>query len=148
MPDLVTPGDADLAVRAAHHLGRRHDRFVVAVARAGGMRTAHVGLEPGSEVEIGSVSKGLTGMLFAGSRRRGETTDGTRLGDLLPLHGSPSAAVTLGELATHRSGLPRLAKGTAPVRATLDGSGNPRPARPGRGDRPVAAGEGDETVGG
>jgi CubicO group peptidase (beta-lactamase class C family) len=119
MSDLVTPDD-DLAARAAHHLGRRHDRFVVAVARSGDTRTAHVGLEPGSDVEIGSVSKGLTGMLFADSRHRGETSDDTRLGYLLPLDGSQAAKVTLGELATHRSGLPRLAKGTASVRATLD----------------------------
>ena len=120
MPDLVTPGDAHLAARAAHHLGRRHDRFLAVAVTKGRARIAHVGLDAGSDVEIGSVSKGVTGMLFADSRSRGETTDGTRLGDLLPLDGSPAAEVTLGELATHRSGLPRLAKGTASVRATLD----------------------------
>ena len=120
MSDLVAAGDAHLAARAAHHLGRRHDRFVVAAVAAGRARTAHLGLQPGSDVEIGSVSKGLTGMLFADSRLRGETADDTRLGDLLPLDGSQAATVTLGELATHRSGLPRLARGTASVRATLD----------------------------
>lgn len=120
MPDLATSGDAHLAARTSHHLGRRHDRFLAVAVSGGHARTAHVGLEAGADVEIGSVSKGVTGMLFADSRSRGETTDGTRLGDLLPLDGSPAAQVTLGELATHRSGLPRLAKGTASVRATID----------------------------
>lgn len=113
-------GDGDLSSRAAHHLGRRHDRFLVAEVTGAGTRTAQVGLEPGSDVEIGSVSKALTGMLFADSRDRGETRDGIRLGDLLPLDGAPAADVTLGALATHTSGLPRLAKGTGALRATLD----------------------------
>ncbi|HSF97468.1 MAG TPA: serine hydrolase domain-containing protein [Ornithinibacter sp.] len=120
MSDLVTPDDAHLAARAAHHLGGRHDRFLAVAVSGGHGRTAHVGLEAGADVEIGSVSKGVTGMAFADSRSRGETTDSTCLGDLLPLGGSPAARVTLGELATHRSGLPRLARGTASVRSTVD----------------------------
>ena len=71
-------------------------------------------------LEIGSVSKGLTGMLLADSRDRGETRDDTRLGDLLPLTGAPASDITLGELATHTSGLPRLADGTRVLRATVE----------------------------
>lgn len=120
MEQWAAPDDTELAARARRRLGPRHDRFVVAEVARGTTRTAEVGLDPGSDVEIGSVSKGLTGMLFADSRERGETHDGTRLGDLLPLAATPAAGVTLGELATHTSGLPRLASGSGSLRATVD----------------------------
>ena len=120
MAQQTVHGDPDLAVRATRHLGAGHDRFVVAQVAGGATRTAEVGVDPGAEVEIGSVSKGLTGMLLADSRDRGETRDDTRLGDLLPLAGAPASGITLGDLATHTSGLPRLAVGTGAPRATLD----------------------------
>ena len=120
MPQQTVHGDPDLAVRATRHLGARHDRFVVAQVAGGKARTAEVGVDTGAEVEIGSVSKGLTGMLLADSRDRGETRDDTRLGDLLPLAGAPASGITLGELATHTSGLPRLAVGAGALRATVD----------------------------
>ncbi len=118
--DRTAHGDAELAARAGHHLGRHHDRFVVAEAANGVTHTAEVGLPAGSDLEIGSVSKGLTGLLFADSRERGETRDDTRLGTLLPLDGTPAAGVTLGDLATHTSGLPRLAAGTGTLNATWE----------------------------
>ncbi|HYN66368.1 MAG TPA: serine hydrolase domain-containing protein [Ornithinibacter sp.] len=118
--DSTASGDTDLADRAGHRLGRHHDRFVVAEVANGVARTAQVGLPGGSDLEIGSVSKGLTGMLFADSRERGETRDDTRLGTLLPLDGTAAADVTLGDLATHTSGLPRLAAGTGALRATWE----------------------------
>ena len=96
MPDLVTPGDAHLAARAGQHLGRRHDRSLAVAVTGGLARTAHVGLEAGADVEIGSVSKGVTGMLFADSRSRGETTDGTRGGGVGPVGGTPPAEVGVG----------------------------------------------------
>lgn len=120
MADRETHGDGDLAARAARHLGRRHGRFVAVEVAGGVARTAEVGLTPGADVEVGSVSKGLTGMLFADSRDRGETCETTRLGDLLPLAGSPAADIALGDLAMHTSGLPRLAKGAGALRATVD----------------------------
>ncbi|MFQ6173281.1 serine hydrolase domain-containing protein [Oryzobacter sp. R7] len=113
-------GDEGLAARAARRLGRHHPRFVVALVDPGGVRTAAVGVPLAAEVEIGSVSKGVTGLLFADARDRGEVTDATRLGDVLPLGGSDVAGVTLGSLAVHRSGLPRLAAGTASLRLTWD----------------------------
>lgn len=119
-PGLGPAGDLELAAAAAARLGRHHDRFVVATVVDGRSRLAAVGLPLDAEVEIGSVSKGLAGMLFVDARRRGEVTDATRLGDLLPLQGAPAAAVTLGALSTHRSGLPRLAGGTGTARATWD----------------------------
>ncbi|WP_377644662.1 serine hydrolase domain-containing protein [Oryzobacter terrae] len=116
-----TGGDPALAAEASRLLGRHHPRFVVALAHPyHGARTASVGLPVDADVEIGSVSKGLTGLLFADARDRGEVADDTPLGDLLPLGDGPTASVTLGALAVHRSGLPRLAAGSAGVRRTWD----------------------------
>jgi CubicO group peptidase (beta-lactamase class C family) len=120
MAEQTTHGDTDLATRAGRHLGRRHERFVAAQVVGGEARVTAVGLGPRADLEIGSVSKGLTGMLLADSRDRGETRDDTRLGHLLPLTGTPASDITLGELATHRSGLPRLADGTRVLRATVE----------------------------
>ncbi len=106
-PDLPAP----LVGRAGAALGRRHRRFVVVEVSDGESRSAAVGVEEGADLEIGSVSKALTGLLFADSRARGAVADDTRLGDLLDV-GDRVGAVTLGSLATHRSGLPRLARGT------------------------------------
>src|SRR5690606_36461846 len=64
--------------------------------------------------EAGSITKGLTRLLLAQMVAAGEVELEQPIGDLLPdgLELAPGlAAITLGELATHRSGLPRLASG-------------------------------------
>lgn len=59
--------------------------------------------------EIGSVTKTLTGLLLADAVERGEATLETTLGALLPDSLPPSVAgITLRQLTTHTSGLPRL----------------------------------------
>jgi len=70
-------------------------------------------------LEIGSVSKGITGLLYADALARGEVTGTTTLGDLLPLGPSPAAGLTLEAVSTHRSGLPRLPAAAQPLRRTL-----------------------------
>ncbi len=71
------------------------------------LRTAHLGADDGTEYEIGSITKTMTGALLALAIERGEVEEGTRLGDLLDVGGEAGDA-TLLELATHTSGLPRL----------------------------------------
>jgi CubicO group peptidase (beta-lactamase class C family) len=72
--------------------------------------------------ELGSIAKGLTGMLLADAIERGELTLDTTAGEILATR--PALAertrgaldsITLRELATHSSGLPRLPRtaGTA-----------------------------------
>ncbi|MFE6222834.1 MULTISPECIES: serine hydrolase domain-containing protein [unclassified Streptomyces] len=90
-----------------------------ALVGPGGARTASVGAAPDADFEIGSVSKGVTGLLYADALERGEVTADTRLGALLPLADVPAGAVTLGALATHRSGLPRLPAAARPWRRTF-----------------------------
>jgi len=60
------------------------------------------------DAEIGSLSKGVTGLLYAEAVDRGEVRAEDRLDQHLPLEGCPAGAVTLGALAQHRSGLPRM----------------------------------------
>jgi CubicO group peptidase (beta-lactamase class C family) len=61
-----------------------------------------------ADFEIGSISKGVTGLLYAVTLERGEIGPSTTLGELLPLGDVPAAGVTLASVSTHHSGLPRL----------------------------------------
>ncbi|MET7749602.1 serine hydrolase domain-containing protein [Micromonospora sp. NPDC005367] len=116
-------GDAELAAatRAALDGARGYRGLAVALVEPDRVRTAGLGdlapggppVEPGTPFEIGSIGKTLTGMLLA----HRATTDAVRpddpLGVVLPQVTGPTREVTLAELASHRSGLPRLA--TSPV---------------------------------
>ncbi|WP_433556805.1 serine hydrolase domain-containing protein [Pseudonocardia xinjiangensis] len=98
-------GDAALAALAREVVGEDRPALAVAVVTAGEVRTAAVGAGLEDRFEIGSVSKGLTGLLFEDMIERGEVSPETRVGDLVTLDG-PVAEVTLAQLATHASGLP------------------------------------------
>lgn len=103
-------GDPALAARVHEVFGQEkgHRGVAVALVDADGTATfAGVGdsgdltrptVDESTRFEIGSVTKGLTGMLVAEQVRRGEASLDDRLG-----------GATLGELTTHRSGLPRQA---------------------------------------
>ena len=80
---------------------------------------AHHNCSPGDDFEIGSISKGVTGLLYHVGVERGEVNPTSRLDELLPLSGCPAGAIMLADLATHRSGLPRVI-GTQLWRRTLD----------------------------
>lgn len=102
-------GDPALAARVheAFGQGRGYRGVAVAIIEADGAATfAGVGdsgdpgrpaVDESTRFEIGSVTKGLTGMLVAEQVRRGEASLDDRIG-----------GATLAELTTHRSGLPRL----------------------------------------
>nr|MDQ3643498.1 beta-lactamase family protein [Actinomycetota bacterium] len=59
--------------------------------------------------EIGSVTKTMTALVLAGAAVGGELTLDTTVGDVLGLAAHQVAPITLVQLATHTSGLPRLA---------------------------------------
>jgi CubicO group peptidase (beta-lactamase class C family) len=70
--------------------------------------------DPDRVFEIGSITKALTGMLLADSISRGEVTLETCVRDLLPqFAGKVLGSVTMRELCTHTSGLPRLPRSLA-----------------------------------
>lgn len=111
--------DPHLQTRARAVLGSRHEVSALGIVSPAGRRWAVLGADPSADFEIGSVSKGVTGLLYADALARGEVSDETRLGDLLPVGETPVAAVTLGSLSRHSSGLPRLPSAMSPWRRTL-----------------------------
>jgi CubicO group peptidase (beta-lactamase class C family) len=115
---MTLSGDLALAGRTSS-LVRGAGAFVVALVDGDDISMAARGVPLDSDVEIGSVSKGLTGLLLHDSVDRGEVSLSARLGEHLDVDVGPMADLTLGSLATHRSGLPRLAPAGHVWRGTL-----------------------------
>jgi len=70
---------------------------------------AFIRSDAGTLFEVGSLTKALTGMLLADAIERAELTMNSTVGEVLPaLSGSAVATVSVQELCTHASGLPRL----------------------------------------
>lgn len=99
-------GDAELAQLARGVAGEQHRALAAAVVTPQGVRTATIGADLEGRFEVGSITKGLTGLLLQDAIDRGEVTAGTRLGELLPLDGTDAGDATLADLAQHVSGLP------------------------------------------
>jgi CubicO group peptidase (beta-lactamase class C family) len=98
-------GDVALADLAREVVGEDRPALAVAAVTPHDARTAVIGAGPADRFEVGSISKALTGLLFADMIERGEVRPETRVGDLVAI-GGPVADVTLAQLATHHSGLP------------------------------------------
>ncbi|MDG4767159.1 serine hydrolase [Solwaraspora sp. WMMD406] len=140
----VTTGDAALAaeVRAAIDDPGGYRGLAVARIVNGQLRTAGVGerttgptgspvaglaggggepVRPDTPFEIGSIGKTLTGMLLVDQIADGHVDADTTLAQVLSdqEYGDPAVGeLTLAELASHRSGLPRLAPASATEAAT------------------------------
>ncbi|MFD5026743.1 serine hydrolase domain-containing protein [Streptomyces sp. NPDC058373] len=115
----ATYGDERLAARLGELLGPYHPVAAAGVVSPRGTAVAGLGAGPDADFEVGSVSKGVTGLLYADALARGEIGPGTTLGALLPLGDVPAARVTRRSLSTHRSGLPRLPASAQPWRRTV-----------------------------
>jgi CubicO group peptidase (beta-lactamase class C family) len=92
--------------------------IAVGTVVTGACATATISAAPEDDFEIGSISKAITGLLYAESITAGVLEPGTRLGELLEVGEGPVAAIAVSELAVHRSGLPRLPKGISASRRT------------------------------
>jgi len=114
-PSLSTTvtGDRDLAAQIRPDLRGALDVVSIATVDGNSTHYAGFGADETTVYEIGSVTKTFTSASLADAISRGEVTADTRIGDLLPVSGTPVADVTLAELASHRSGLPRV--GTSPT---------------------------------
>jgi CubicO group peptidase (beta-lactamase class C family) len=99
-----------LAERAGALLGPKHTTYVVALVTPTDDEVDAVGTDPHGDVELGSVSKGVTGLLWRDAVARGEVADDAVLGDHLDVP-ALLAPTRLSALATHSSGLPRVANG-------------------------------------
>ena len=87
------------------------DRASVVRIDGAAVTEAHFGAGPDTVYEIGSLTKTMTAMLFADAVDAGRVRPETTVGSLLDLGGGQASDVTLAELASHRSGLPRIATG-------------------------------------
>jgi CubicO group peptidase (beta-lactamase class C family) len=75
-------------------------------------RFALIDAVPETRFEVGSITKGLTGMLLADAIDRGEVSLDTTIGDLRPGDAETQfGSISLKELCTHTSGLPRMPRG-------------------------------------
>lgn len=122
-PTSSDTGDPALAARVREVFGDAKGQRGVAVALvdADGATFAGVGgsgdperpqVDEDTRFEIGSVTKGLTGLMIAEQVARGETSLDEKVG-----------GATLAELATHRSGLPRLPLSVLPAALLAEVSG-------------------------
>ncbi|MDO5726859.1 MAG: serine hydrolase domain-containing protein [Bowdeniella nasicola] len=105
-------GDSALIAEVRHYLaGDRalRNRLSLAVIGSGSPRQAHFGADATTEYEIGPVTTTFTGALFAQLVNTGAVSEHTPLTRYFELDDTPAGAMTLGELATHHSGLPRQA---------------------------------------
>ncbi|MCC9194392.1 beta-lactamase family protein [Arthrobacter sp. zg-Y916] len=118
-------GDAALAERVRPLLTAPANQVSVAWIDGDNVRYAGFGADELTEYEIGSVSKTFTSSLLADAVERGEVTLETTVADILGKDlTDPDAeigTVTLAELASHRSGLPRLAAGIDALPSLLVG---------------------------
>ncbi|MFZ3416894.1 serine hydrolase domain-containing protein [Arthrobacter sp. 3Tela_A] len=126
-PKLSTgiTGDTALADRVRPLLSAPADQISVAYVNGDSVRYAGFGADEHTEYEIGSVSKTFTASVLADAVARGEVTLETTVADILGNDlRDPDAeigTVTLAELASHRSGLPRLATGVGAWAGLLAG---------------------------
>lgn len=106
-------GDAELAQLIDQLRSPATRQLALAVVVVGAdptsTRSAFIDCDATTRFEIGSVTKGLTGLLLADAVARKEVDLATPIADYLPaLAGSPAGRTTLAQLASHTSGLPRL----------------------------------------
>ncbi len=110
-------GDAALAVGLDALVSGRPRRIAAAVidlAAVPSVKLAFINADASTRFEIGSITKALTGMLLADSVQRGEISLETVVADILPATASADfGSLTMKELCTHTSGLPRLPRGAA-----------------------------------
>lgn len=115
VPRLSTERTGDAAVLAmleradgAGTLGTYRDLAVgmIDLSSARPVRFAGLGVDEDTRMEIGSLTKAMTGLVVADAVTRGEIDLDTPIARYLPdLAGSPAGTVTVRELVTHTSGL-------------------------------------------
>jgi D-alanyl-D-alanine-carboxypeptidase/D-alanyl-D-alanine-endopeptidase len=127
--------EARIAGRAAGYVAKRkHARLVVGVWQRGRRRVLGFGTDgpqaaetPDGQIlyEIGSITKVFTGILLARAEAEGRVALDDPIRSLLPPEeavAEPLRGITLKQLATHTSGLPRLPDNLA---ATIRDEANP-----------------------
>jgi CubicO group peptidase (beta-lactamase class C family) len=112
--------DVTLAAHLRQRVGSGHRVIAAATVASGEVTTTVLGADLDADFEIGSISKGLTGLLYVDALERGEVAPLSTLGDFLPLGSSAAAALRLSDVSRHASGLPRLPPGSLTPRKMRD----------------------------
>ena len=114
---IPAQGDLQLLARLHDVAGHVAGRFAVAVVNLESephVKLALIRASADTVFEIGSITKALTGMLLAEIVQEGRLSLDATVEEIAPTtEGSELASVTLLELATHTSGLPRMPVGLA-----------------------------------
>ncbi|GAA2030804.1 serine hydrolase domain-containing protein [Agromyces tropicus] len=105
--DQLLTGDEELLAIAREGATDARDRVALALIDGDEVRTAFVTADARTPFGLGGATRGLTGLLLADAIDRGEVAVDDRVGAYLDLGDAPAAELTLGELATNRSGLPQ-----------------------------------------
>ncbi|MBM7503078.1 serine hydrolase domain-containing protein [Agromyces aurantiacus] len=105
--DQLLTGDEQLLEIAREDYTDAGDQVAMAVVDGDEVRTAFVSADASTRFELGSATRGLTGLLLADSIERGEVSLDDTVGEYLDLGDAPAAALTLRQLATHHSELPQ-----------------------------------------
>nr|WP_269330417.1 serine hydrolase domain-containing protein [Kineosporia babensis] len=101
-------------------MGKKHPVVAVATVARDNVAISGWGAAAEADFEIGSISKGVTGLLYRDAVERGVLKGSTTLGELLPLEKNcPVAGVELQALSKHRSGLPSLPPARLGLRRSL-----------------------------
>lgn len=101
-------GDQQLAESLVAHAPRGANEVTAFVLANGHATHAGAGTNADTEVEVGSVTKMFTAELLRNAVDDGVITLDTTIGEITGNPSAPIADVTLEELATHTSGLPRV----------------------------------------
>lgn len=121
LPDAAI-GDQELASLIRQH-NPATGQLSVLVVTANSVRSAHFDANPHAVYELGSVTKGFTGLMVSEAMSRGAVSLDDTVGGLLPsLQGSQVETVTLRALVTHTAGLPRFAPGVPSSARLVDKS--------------------------
>lgn len=125
-------GDIDLSSQFLEELPLNRPFYSACVVSVNerGSRFTTLGSPIDGNFHIGSVGKGLSGLIYTELTQLGRISPDDRLQDYLPLEGTPAGQVTLESCLTHTSGLPAVGGGRATsIRAVLSvfTGGDPQP---------------------
>jgi CubicO group peptidase (beta-lactamase class C family) len=104
-------GDSDLADQLGRLAGGLATSIAVAVVAIEGTTETHfafTGADAETRFEIGSITKGLTGMILSDAIDRREISLDTTVGEVFHSISGDVGSITVQELCTHTSGLPRM----------------------------------------
>lgn len=103
-------GESELADLLEEHAPRASRNIAAFTHREGQSTFAGLGADEHTEFEIGSITKTFTAELLSNALHRGDLTLDTTVGEIFDIPGAEAEDITMEELATHTSGLPRLSR--------------------------------------